>query len=123
MILASPQLGSGPSEAPRPSSASLPAAYQRTSRPRSFNCLSRLMALMRLSVEGHTPLSACVKVWGDCTVANGAELRVAQCRNVERYGRGGGVFVEGDLHVDGAVEVHQSHTGGSGGPPRPRESS
>ena len=44
---------------------------------------------------------------GLCTVATGADLRV------ESYG--GGVYVSGDLHVDGALEVHQSHSGRGGG--------
>ena len=72
----------------------------------------------RLSVEGLAELeSACVHVEGLCSVASGAELHVAHCRNVKRWGDGlgGGVFVSGDLQVDGTLEVHQSHSRESGG--------
>ena len=77
----------------------------------------------RLSVEGLAELKeACVTVYGgidvrgDCTVANGAELRMANCRNVKDWGRGGGVHIDnGALHVHGALEVHQSRTSGGGG--------
>ena len=52
---------------------------------------------------------ACVTVGGRCTVASGAELRLTNCSNVDSIG-GGGVFAIRDLHVDGALEVHQSHS-------------
>ena len=66
-------------------------------------------------MEGREELAyACVNVQGSCTVAKGAELRVAHCRNVKPYGGGGGVSV-GALHVDGALEVHESHQSHSSG--------
>ena len=52
-------------------------------------------------------------VRGDCTVASGAELRVENCTNVGSGG--GGVTVSGGLHVDGTLEVHQSHSRLNGG--------
>ena len=68
----------------------------------------------RLSVQGRAETkNACVEVYGDCTVAHGAELRVENCSNVG--GRGGGVYVDEYLHVDGALEVHQSRSRGEGG--------
>ena len=52
-------------------------------------------------------------------MASGAELRVAHCRNVDSDGDGGGggggVYVAGALRVDGALEVHQSHSKRDGG--------
>ena len=67
-------------------------------------------------MEGRAPLrSACVNVFGRCTVASGAELSVAHCRNVNPYGYGGGAYVNRALHVDGALEVHQSHSSFHGG--------
>ena len=48
----------------------------------------------RLSVQGLAKLtSACVHVEGGCTVAAGAELRVANCSNW--FGCGGGLYVGG----------------------------
>ena len=71
----------------------------------------------RLSVQGRAELpSASVHVWDDCTVATGAELRIENCTNVDPWlGGGGGVYVNGALHVDGALEVHQSHSAYGGG--------
>ena len=71
----------------------------------------------RLSVQGRAELrSASVHVWDDCTVATGAELRIENCTNVDpSLGGGGGVYVNGALHVDGALEVHQSHGWQGGG--------
>ena len=67
-------------------------------------------------MEGRAELrEACVNVAGDSTVASGAELRVANCRNVgDGYGAGGVNFFNA-LHVDGTLEVHQSHSHGRGG--------
>lgn len=48
----------------------------------------------RLSVQGLAELpEACVRVWGDCTVASRAELRVENCSNTNYMGVGGGVYV------------------------------
>ena len=70
----------------------------------------------RLSVEGRAELKyACVHVWGRCTVASEAELLVENCSNVDDWGAGGGVRVSGNLRVDGALEVHQSHSKRFGG--------
>ena len=70
----------------------------------------------RLTVQGRAELqSACVDVWRNCTVASGAELRVEHCSNVNDWGAGGGVYVGEHLQVDGALEVHQSHSSGDGG--------
>ena len=71
----------------------------------------------RLSVQGRAELQgACVEVWDDCTVAHGAELRVENCSNVGGdWGDGGGVYVDEHLHVDGALEVHQSRSRRDGG--------
>ena len=63
----------------------------------------------RLSVQGVAGLEGrCVYVWGACTVASGAELRVENCSS-------GGLRVGRALQVDGALEVHQSHSAGFGG--------
>ena len=71
----------------------------------------------RLTVQGRAELQrACVEVYGDCTVAHGAELHVENCSNVKgAWGSGGGVYVRDHLHVDGALEVHQSRSRGDGG--------
>ena len=71
----------------------------------------------RLTVQGRAELrTACVTVYGDCTVIHRAELRVENCSNVNPWiGGGGGVYVNGDLHVDGALEVHQSRASVDGG--------
>ena len=48
----------------------------------------------RLSVQGLAELRGpCVKVEGDCAVAAGAELRVANCSNVDWNANGGALRV------------------------------
>ena len=72
-----------------------------------------------LSVLAVAYLDTSCVVMGEGTVAAGATLRVENCINEGRWGKGGGASAP-SLQVDGHLEIHRCHVvssiyGGGGG--------
>lgn len=69
-----------------------------------------------INVSAQRPLEeACLELKADGFVEPTAALRVEDCHNIRKKGSGGGISVNGSLHVSGALQIHNCSAKWNGG--------